>query len=128
MRSGSLSSSPRRDKSEMSDEFKWPILPRAGFVAGRVANQDDVKDGNAAFAAVGGVVSSSSKALVPQYALWTDDSNNRVPVIVIQAEIIHAEKGDIQAYGLRSIESGTLVVDVSENVKLLGTSIPDTYK
>ncbi len=45
-----------------------------------------------AFAAVGGVISSSSKALVPQYALWTDDSNNRVPVIVIQAEIIHAER------------------------------------
>jgi hypothetical protein len=107
-------------------EIKWPSLPHAGFVAGRVANQKDVDDGNAAFAAFGGVKSDLSNTVVPQYALFTDDNGNPVRVIVIQAEIVHSEKGDIEAFGLRSIDSGDLILGVSESVSLLGTTNPGT--
>jgi hypothetical protein len=128
---GCAKDSPKRqmiDKPEKSDQIKWPSLPRTGFVAGRIANQQDVAAGNAAFASSGGITSEVSKTVVPQYGLWIDDGDNPVPVIVIQAEIIHSEKGDIEAYGLRSIDSGTLIFEVSENVKLLGTTIPDKLK
>jgi hypothetical protein len=101
----------------------WMLI--AGFVSGRVADQKDVEDGNAAFVAFGGVKTDLSNTVVPQYALFTDDNGNPVRVIVIQAEVVHSEKGDIEAFGLRSIDSGDLILGVSESVRLLGTTNPD---
>lgn len=114
------------EKAPQPTVIKWPSLPHAGFVAGRVADQKDVEDGNAAFAAFGGVKTDLSNTVVPQYALFTDDNGTPVRVIVIQAEVVHSEKGDIEAFGLRSLDSGDLILGVSESVKLLGTTNPDT--
>lgn len=99
---------------------EWPQLPTNGFVKGRVATEEDVSNGNAIFAAFGTVTSDAMKVAIPQYAILSSDDGETRRVIVVQAEIVHGESGDVETFGLRPVEGGDPIVDVSDNVTLLG--------
>lgn len=103
---------------------KWPALPTSGFVAGRVATENDVTNGNALFAAFGTVTSDVMRIDIPQYALLREDSGETVRVFVVQAEVVHGEDGDVEMYGLRPVEGGEPVAAAAHEVTLLGTHAP----
>lgn len=102
----------------------WPDLPKNGFIAGRVATADDVKAGNAAFAAVGKNGEPLSKPIlleIPQYA-WHMETHEGVkkPIIVIQAEDTPAGK----VIGYRVVGGTRLGVCLLAEVRLLGRKKP----
>jgi hypothetical protein len=97
----------------------WPPLPTTGFLAGRAATKQDVRDGNAAFVAEteGKGVGVPLTIQIPQYALHVDvDSGAETRVILIQAE--HA--GGIDMVGYRILATGGDGVGTLPEFKLLG--------
>jgi hypothetical protein len=97
---------------------QWPSLPSQGFINGRAGTTNDVGAGNAVFSMEG--AGRPLSIAIPQYAYWTSGSGERVPVIVVQAEI--APNGD-QIIGLRKRDGSEIVATRSE-VTLLGTERP----
>lgn len=102
----------------------WPDLPKTGYIVGRVATAEDVKAGNAAFAAVGKNGESLSKAIpleIPQYA-WHIESPKglETPIIVIQAEDTPVGK----VIGYRVVGGSRLGVCLLAEVRLLGRKKP----
>jgi hypothetical protein len=97
----------------------WPPLPKADFVAGRVATQADVNNGNAGFAIGGnGLIGSPLSITIPQYAYF-NDNGTMVPVVLIQAE---AAQGKQLASGKKA--DGSIVVGFLSDFTLLGTQSP----
>jgi hypothetical protein len=97
----------------------WPPLPATGFLAGRAATKQDVREGNAVFVAEveGKVVGVPLTIQIPQYALHVDaDSGAETRVILIQAE--HA--GGIDMVGYRILATGGDGVGTLPEFKLLG--------
>jgi hypothetical protein len=97
---------------------EWPPLPSQGFITGRAAHQDDVKNGNAVFvAAVNNVVIGKPLPIpIPQYA-WEHDTHTRV--ILVQAE----EANGIKLFGVRGLDGKEAVVTETD-LELLGTLMP----
>ncbi|MCA9212322.1 MAG: hypothetical protein KDB27_04595 [Planctomycetales bacterium] len=111
-------------QNEAGRPIEWPELPTSGFLAGRVATEQDVSNGEAAFVAFGAVHSDRLAIDVPQYAFLTSDDGSRVPVFVVQAELVQGVNGDVETFGLRPIQGGDPIVGVAPNVTLLGTKNP----
>lgn len=101
------------------DSMGWPELPTSGFISGKVATTDDVAAGRAVFSQQGGS-SSPIDMEIPQYALWTDDSGNEHPVIVVQAE--HGPNG-MEIVGLIAADGSHAVATLPE-LELLGNEMP----
>lgn len=103
----------------------WPDLPKNGYIVGRVATAEDVKAGNAAFAAVGKNGESLSKPIpleIPQYAWHIEaDKGTETPIIVIQAEDTPAGK----VIGYRVVGGSGLGVCLLADVRLLGRKKPE---
>ena len=99
---------------------QWPDLARVGHVSGRVATNDDVQAGNAAFA----IQNSDSKPIrvtIPQYAIYLDrDTGKKVPVILIQAE----DKAGSKLAGFRIVGSHGVGACLLDELQLLGTKRP----
>ena len=95
----------------------WPALPASAFVAGRVANEDDLKQGHAVFLSVvdGKPSGKPAQIPIPQYAYLVEEGGNRRPVVVVQAEIL--DDGTI--LGMRDAEGKEYVATAPE-VELLG--------
>jgi hypothetical protein len=91
-------------------------------VSGRVATNDDVQAGNAAFA----IQNSDSKpirVMIPQYAIYFDrDTGKKVPVILIQAE----DKAGAKLAGFRIVGGHGVGVGACllSELQLLGTKRP----
>ena len=100
----------------------WPPLPTSGFISGRAATREDVAKGDAEFAAeASGLGIGVPVAIaIPQYAYWTDEKGQKVPVIVLQAE-------DTPAYRLFGIRNfaGHDIVCTGPEIELLGTTPPN---
>jgi hypothetical protein len=97
----------------------WPPLPASGFIAGRAATVEDVGTGNAAFS-MQGSGRGPLAIVIPQYAWWTNEAGQRVPMIVIQAEI--GPNGE-EVVGMRGADGSETVATMAE-VTLLGTETP----
>jgi hypothetical protein len=99
----------------------WPDLPTTGFVSGRLAEEVDLRRGDAVFlTATGGVSAGEPVAIaIPQYAFLVDEDGSRVPVVVVQAEA--NERGTF--FRLRDAQAQEYVVTAAE-VILLGQSHP----
>jgi hypothetical protein len=96
----------------------WPALPQSGFITGRLATVDDVKQGNAVFSQNG-----EGKPLglpIPQYVWWKDNAGKSHPMILLQAEEGPDGTGVV---GLRDLAGKDTVATLAE-VKLLGTKKP----
>jgi hypothetical protein len=110
--------------SAIASGIVWPDLPKGGYIAGRVATVDDVKAGNAAFAAVGKNGERMSKPImlqIPQYGLHVEaDKGVETPIIVIQAEDTPAGK----TIGYRIVGGSGLGVCLLAEVRLLGGEKP----
>jgi len=98
----------------------WPDLPTSGFMAGRAANVDDVKNGNAAFSMDGKSLGALPLA-IPQYVFWTDENGQKHPMILVQAE--QAPDGT-KIVGLRNFAGQETVATLPE-LELLGTKKPN---
>ena len=98
----------------------WPPLLKQGFMVGHSATQADVTAGNAAFvAAIGGVTIGKPLAIaIPQYAYYKN-GNEKLPVIVIQAEEAQGKK----LIGARLV-TGQDVVGFITDFELLGRVPP----
>jgi hypothetical protein len=101
---------------------EWPTLPTKGFISGRPATEQDVKDGNAIFVAkiVGAVVGKPISLAIPQFAYWADSEGKKVPVVVVQAE----EANGMRLFGFRDAAGGDHVATGPE-IELLGTTPPN---
>ncbi|MFO1160027.1 MAG: hypothetical protein U1E60_14390 [Reyranellaceae bacterium] len=106
----------------MSASSEWPPLPTKGFISGRPAQVQDVKDGNAVFVAkVGDAVIGKPLAIViPQFAFWTDSNGKKVPVVIIQAE----EANGIHIFGFRDA-AGADHAATGPEIELLGATPPN---
>jgi hypothetical protein len=101
---------------------RWPDLPQAGFVVGRVATPADVKAGRAAFFLLdknGRTISKPASVVIPQYGLHVT-GGAEVPVIIIQAE--DAPMGT--TIGYKYVGQEKLGVCLLAEVKLLGKKKP----
>jgi hypothetical protein len=100
----------------------WPPLPTTGFISGRAATDKDVADGNAVFAlrAYGVAFGKPLDVVIPQYAYLTKNRQQKLPVIVVQAE----EGKGIKIFGIRDFDGTTATAKQSE-LQLLGTHPPD---
>jgi hypothetical protein len=100
----------------------WPPLPTTGFISGRAATDKDVADGNAVFAlrAYGVAFGKPLDVVIPQYAYLTKNGQQKLPVIVVQAE----EGKGIKIFGIRDFDGTTATAKQSE-LQLLGTHPPD---
>lgn len=107
--------------ASVSAASSWPVLPTSAFVVGRVANEDDLKQGDAVFiSAVDGKPSGTPAQIqIPQYAYLIEERGDRRPVVVVQAEIVDAET----ILGLRDAEGKEYVATAPE-VELLGQAHP----
>lgn len=103
---------------------RWPDLMRIGHVTGRVATQDDVSAGNAAFAIQNSSGHPGSKPIrltIPQYAMYVDrDTGHEVPVIVIQAE----DRAGAKLAGFRLVGGDGFGACLLSELRLLGTKRP----
>lgn len=99
----------------------WPALPTSAFVAGRVANEDDLKQGHAVFLSLvdGKPNGKPAQIQIPQYAYLVEEGGNRRPVVVVQAELVDAET----ILGMRDAEGKEYVATAPE-VELLGKAHP----
>lgn len=108
----------------MASDIAWPDLPKDGYITGRVATAEDVKAGNAAFAAVGKNgerLSTPIPLKIPQYAWHVEaDRGVQTPIIVIQAEDTPAGK----TIGYRIVGGPGLGVCLLAEVRLLGEKKP----
>ena len=83
----------------------WPDLPNTGFMRGRAATEEDVRDGNAVF-----VLRSNDELIgeplpidIPQFAVHVDEETGaRVPCILMQAE----RAGPQEIAGVRYLHGG----------------------
>ena len=98
----------------------WPELPTTGFITGRTATIDDVKAGQAAFSAQGGN-EGTLQIVIPQYAIWIDESGTGYPVVVIQAE---RGPNGLQIVGLLNSDGSHSLATLAE-LELLGTEKPE---
>ena len=100
----------------------WPPLPTSGFVSGRAAADKDVAEGNAVFVlrAYGVAFGKPLDVVIPQYAYLTKNRQQKLPVIVVQAE----EGKGIKIFGIRDFDGKTATAKQSE-LQLLGTNPPD---
>lgn len=94
----------------------WPPLPKKAFVRGRPAQEQDVKEGRAAFAASenGKIIGKPMAIVIPQYAYHTQ---LKMYVIVIQAE----DAMGIPMVGVRDFK-GTSYVTLRSELQFLGRS------
>ncbi len=101
---------------------EWPPLPRTGYIAGRAATLQDIKDGNAVFVASKGdtAVAKPLAITIPQYAYWRDQSGLRIRVILVQAE----EANGVRIFGVRNANGKDIVCTEAE-LTLLGTAPPN---
>ena len=102
-------------------DTSWPTLPTSGFISGRLATEDDFKNGDALFLSPindqpSGVPASIH---VPQYAFFIDDDGKRIPVVVVQAE----KNERFTIVGMRDAHGQTYVATEAE-VILLGSKHP----
>ena len=99
----------------------WPALPATGFVSGRAATDKDVADGNAVFAlrAYGIAFGKPLDIVIPQYAYLIRNGQQKLPVIVVQAE----DGKGIKIFGIRDFNGKTATAKQSE-LQLLGTHPP----
>ena len=100
----------------------WPPLPTTGFVSGRAATDKDVADGNAVFVlrAYGVAFGKPLDIVIPQYAYLIRNGQQKLAVIVVQAEV---GKG-IKIFGIRDM-NGTAATAKQSELQLLGTHPPD---
>jgi len=100
----------------------WPALPTTGFVSGRAATDKDVADGNAVFAlrAYGIAFGKPLDIVIPQYAYLIRNGQQKMPVIVVQAE----DGKGIKIFGIRDFDGKTATAKESE-LQLLGTHPPN---
>jgi hypothetical protein len=103
----------------------WVPLPAHGFVSGRAATRDDLKQGNAAF-----ILEDNEKAIgtalpieIPQYC-YCKLKGEKLPAILIQAE----EAKGLKLLGCRVQPSNEAMMFVISDVELLGKAMPVTYK
>ena len=110
--------------SALASGVIWPDLPKDGHIVGRTATLDDVKAGNAAFAAIGknGERLSTPVSLeIPQYGVRVEAGNGmEILIIVIQAEETPAGK----TIGYRMLGNAALGVCMLAEVHLLGRKKP----
>jgi len=101
---------------------EWRPLPRTGYIAGRAATLQDIKDGNAVFVASNEdtAVSKPLTITIPQYAYWRDQGGRRTRVIVVQAE----EAKGVRIFGVRNANGKDIVCTEAE-LTLLGTAPPN---
>ena len=99
----------------------WPDLPNNAFVSGRLAQEADVKCGDAVFyTRIDGVPANRPAPIaIPQYAHLIAEDGSRVPVVVVQAEV--NDRATI--LGLRDMQGKEYVVTEAE-VILLGQTHP----
>lgn len=99
----------------------WPDLPSRAFVSGRVAQEADVKCGDAVFYTQidGAPASRPAEITIPQYAYLIAEDSSRVPVVVVQAEA--NDRAII--LGLRDVHGKEYAVTEAE-VILLGQTHP----
>ncbi len=83
------------------DIHDWQTAP---CVIGRVASEDDVKAGRAAFylGSPDEIGAEFADIGLPHCAIWTDEHNEQVAVIIIQSE----RAGDKHYIGFRFLDSG----------------------
>ena len=101
----------------------WPALPTRGFIAGRVATQQDMADGDAVFVAevAGQIVGVPLDIVVPQFAIHIDhEAGVGKRVIVLQAE----RAGGIDMIGYVELGTDTYGVGTAAEFELLGTAPP----
>jgi hypothetical protein len=99
---------------------EWPPLPRTGYIAGRAATLQDIKDGNAVFVASNGdtVVSKPLTITIPQYAYWRDQGGRRTRVIVVQAE----EAKGVHIFGVRDANGKDIACTEAEQIRIVPTA------
>lgn len=100
----------------IAQESVFPPLPTEGFISGRIATQEDVTNGNAAFATLPEqrVVRQPVPIPVPQYAIYRGDGKNKL-VFVIQVEKVNGKV----TIGARYPE-GDDVIGIATDFQLLG--------
>jgi hypothetical protein len=100
----------------------WPPLPTTGFVSGRAATDKDVAEGNAVFVlrAYGAAFGKPLDVVIPQYAYLVRSGQQKLPVIVVQAE----EGKGIKIFGIRDLDGKTATAKQSE-LQLLGIHPPN---
>jgi len=109
----------------------WPLLPKQGFISGRIATPADLAAGNAVFsgAVVGGAVGKSTplRIQIPQYAYYTE-GGTKIPVVVLQAERVDLQKESGEVVQMRLVGAlkpdGRKVVGLLTNFELLGPARP----
>jgi hypothetical protein len=97
----------------------WPELPKSGFVAGRIATEDDLKRGDAVFLSlIDGKASGTPAAIViSQHAYLVEESGQQRPVVVVRAET----NAQGTFFGMRDA-GGQEYVATEAEVVLLGTN------
>jgi hypothetical protein len=108
--------------AQQNSQPSWPPLPTTGFVSGRAATDKDVAEGNAVFVlrAYGTAFGKPLDVVIPQYAYLIRNGQQKLPVIVVQAE----EGKGIKIFGIRGFDGTTATAKQSE-LQLLGTHPPD---
>jgi hypothetical protein len=104
----------------------WPELPSQGFIVGRAATVADIDSGRAVFCQQSDddSLAQSWPILLPQYALWRDETGALIPTILVQAEA-HIHEADAEPlFGLRRLD-GSQIVATGGEVELLGAEMPD---
>jgi hypothetical protein len=102
-------------------DASWPVLPKSGFITGRVATEADIKRGDAVFLSlIDGKPDGAPAAIpVPQYAYLVGQDGRRRPVVVVQAQT--NARGTF--LGMRDVK-GEEYVATREEVVLLGSTHP----
>ena len=110
----------------------WPDLPSDGFISGKVANDKDVRVGDAVFALEGSVLINNIE--IPQYGVYVDSDTGKekTPLIIIQSERIEVQdfdghNKDLHLLGFINLHYGFLDYDDLDNIKLLGVKKPDFW-
>lgn len=98
-------------------ETEYPPLPTEGFVTGRIATQEDVTKGDAAFATLPEqkVVRQAVPIPVPQYAVYRGGQEHQL-VFVIQVEKVNGKV----TIGARPAEGGDVLIGTPQDFMLLG--------
>jgi hypothetical protein len=110
-------SEPERTESVKAPD--WPPLPTRGFIRGRSATDQDVKEGNAVFVAArqGKAIAEPISIDIPQYAIYTNpDTKEQRRVIIVQAE----RTGGIEMIGYIDLTGNTNGVGMLTEFLLLG--------
>lgn len=102
-----------------AEEMAYPPLPTEGFISGRIATQEDVTKGDAAFATLPEqkVVRQAVPIPVPQYAIYRGGEKRRL-VFVIQVEKVNGKV----TIGARYPEGGDVLIGTPTDFMLLGKS------